>query len=54
MKIEDFLQYLCSRLRLGSPPKGPDAINLGFDSCQMYNVENWTDIYMVRWKSSVG
>ena len=35
------------RLRLGSPPKSQDAINLGFDSCLMYNVENWTEIYMV-------
>ena len=40
-------KFVYSRLRLGSPPKSQDAINLGFDSCLMYNVENWTEIYMV-------
>ncbi|XP_023337932.1 organic cation transporter protein isoform X1 [Eurytemora carolleeae] len=33
------------RLRLGSPMKEQDGKNLGFDSCLMYDVENWTQVY---------
>jgi len=34
------------RLTLGSPRKEEDVSNLGFDPCNMYDVTNWTSIYL--------